>query len=155
MPTRHFWNRWVWVGYDPAPEPNFKKTLWRTRLAQTCRSSCSGLHRSARLCLWFVGQDHLTKVLGKSSIYVSRSRLIYSSCLRLSPHALTFLGRTRFIASSLRHPFLGECWRGLRHFRECQACLGYCSALGSTFKRPFATLLVWRGARQISRAHLV
>ena len=52
-----------------------------------------------------------------------------------SSQALTLFGGVRFIAWRLRHPFLGECQWGPRHFGDCQACLGYGPAAGPTLKK--------------------
>ena len=71
-----------------------------------------------------------------------------SSLRRPSSLALTSLRGARFIAWRQRRPFLGQCRWDPRHFWECQARLGYGPALGSTLKKPCATLLQWDG-RQI------
>ena len=49
--------------------------------------------------------------------------------------ALTLLGGIRFIEWRLMHPFLGESRRGLRHFWECRARLGYGAAPGPTLRK--------------------
>ena len=58
------------------------------------------------------------------------------------PHqALNLLGEVRFISWPQKHPFLGECRRGHKHFWECRANLSYGFALGPTLKSPCTTLV--------------
>ena len=54
--------------------------------------------------------------------------------------ALTLLGAARFVAWHLKYPFSGECQQGPRHFRACQACLGYRPAPRPPKSQPFAIL---------------
>ena len=61
------------------------------------------------------------------------------------PQALTLSRGAMLITWRLRHPSLGECRRGLRHFWECQGYLGYSPAPGHTLKRPCATLVLLVG----------
>ena len=58
--------------------------------------------------------------------------LAFLSFRGLSHQALTLFEGARFIAWHQRCLFLGEYWRGLRHFWSCQVCLGYGPAPGPT-----------------------
>ena len=65
----------------------------------------------------------------------NRSRFVLTGILEPQgaiPQALTLLGEARLITWRLRCLFLGECRRGLRHFGECGACLGYGPVLEPT-----------------------
>ena len=74
-----------------------------------------------------------------------------------SPQALTLFGGVRFITWRRGRPYLGECRRGQRHFREFRARVGYGPALGSTLKRPCAILfrLVGRPINTVERNKMV
>ena len=81
-------------------------------------------------------------VVSTARIWSGMSRLwTYPSRRRQSPQTLTLHGGVRFIVWHLRHLFLGECWRGLRHFWSRRAHLRYAPASGPSLKRPRATLV--------------
>ena len=61
---------------------------------------------------------------------------------------LTLSGGTRFIARHLRGPFLEECWRVSRHFRNCRVYVGYGPAPGSRNKNGHVHFTRTWGARQ-------
>ena len=79
-----------------------------------------------------------------SPVFMSRDRPP-SSIRGLSPLALAFLGRDRFIASYLRRPFLGEYRRGQRHFWSRQVSLGHGPPTGPTFRfvERMTNSLIW------------
>ena len=88
----------------------------------------------------------------KSFHFVSWSRLPgmgaeeaeQSCCMSETvPQALTSFHRAWFIGWCLRHPFLGEYCRGLRHFWNCEVCLVFCLASDSQIKKILCHTLVW------------
>ena len=76
-----------------------------------------------------------------------------SSVREPSLQALTLLGRARFMARCLRRLFLGECRQGSRHFWSRQACLGYGSLTGPTFKKALCHTCSLFGARDKERKY--
>ena len=79
--------------------------------------------------------DLVTCVLVQLTVCRGSPQLASWSLRGPSPQALTLLGGARFIVWRLRRPSFGECRRGLRHFWECWACLGYVLVLGPTLKK--------------------
>ena len=82
---------------------------------------CSLVHRSSRICFGLVaiGWDSLIWVPCKLDIHVLLLKLASLSIRGQSPLALTFFGGANFITWCLRHPILGECYWGSRHFWNC------------------------------------
>ena len=64
-----------------------------------------------------------------------------SSLRRPSTQAQTLFGGARFITWRLRRPFCGECRQGPRHFWSRRTSLSYGPTPGTTWKRPYATIV--------------
>ena len=86
------------------------------------------------------------RVPGRPSIRVTRPRLTF-----LEPQ-VAFLPsfnpppRGWVYRLAPEHLFLGECRRSLRHFWECQACLGYGPESGPTLKKALCQTPPFGGA---------
>ena len=107
MCLRYFCNRQTYLGYCPVPGPTLKgpygfseahdkyiEAAWYRLAGRIVFISTLRLC----VCLWFVGQSRLSRVLGKPRIRITRSRLTYTSSLSgLYPLALTFFRGARFI----------------------------------------------------------
>ena len=91
-------------------------------------------------------------MVSTARIWSGVSRLwIYLEPQRAVLPGSTPLERARFIVWRPRHPFLGECRLGPRHFWSHRASLGYGTVPGPTLKRPCATFvrLVWRSTNTV------
>ena len=134
---------------DPIPWPPdslFTRVLPWTDLYQCCYL-CINLTSLSRggYNRVVTGRGHLTWIPGSQhSCHTSWDRS-FLSLRELSPQALILSRRARFIAKRLKHPFLGECRRGSRHFWNHWVCMGYGHASGS-YKKGHVSYSRVRGA---------
>ena len=119
---------------------------WRFGRGSTCNKyiQIQGVHQSALVRLSHVGRPYCA--LNGSG----RVCLITGNNSGLSgavPQTLTLFGGVGFNAWRLRHPSLGECRQGPRHFWKCLARVGYGPEPETNLKRPCAILVRLMGRR--------
>ena len=115
---------------------DFHPALAGTRFGRLCWS----VHGSGQVCPDSVGCQSKSPDMDSSRpAFLSGAPRPVSSSLRgPSPQVLTLFVGARFITRRLKHPILGECWRGPRNFWSSWTC----PEPGPTYKRPYATLIL-------------
>ena len=113
---RHFGECWMHLGSGPVPGPTLKKAL-----CHTCPFG-GAVHKYRLISPCFMLR-FFSRLFG-----ICARRLIPRASGVCLPQALTLLKGVRFIPWHLKHPSLGECQQGPRHFWSYWTLLDHSTA---------------------------
>ena len=94
--------------------------------------------RSGVLWFWWQPVEGVGRGFKKPTVTSRVQRSAFLEPQGAVPRAVIISGVASFIVWNLRHPFLGDCRRGTRHFWNGWACVGYSPAPGSWNHVPYS-----------------